>query len=304
MKKLLPLILTLLNVALLVAQSSDKSTPLQALKGYVKNVQSFNTLLPQEKVYLHFDNTSYFIGEHIWFKAYVVSPAENKPTHMSKILYVELLNQQGAILQTKTLKIDGDGQCHGDFMLSDSLFSGFYEVRAYTRYMLNFDQGKKWERERSHFYLNEPPIEQHRPWYIFKKYYFWFSTLNFFYLSDYPFSRVFPVYSKPQTPGNYQSKNMVDRSWTEQLYDAHVIKKVEFFYPNEIYIPKALNIYFFPEGGNLVVGTTSRVAFKATDQEGKELSIEGKIYDPQHNEVTGFNTSAREIGRASCRERV
>src|SRR5574344_2899455 len=224
MRKLLSIFLTLLNVALLFAQSSDKSTPLQALKGYVKNVQTFNTLLPQEKVYLHFDNTSYFIGEHIWFKAYVVTPAENKPTHMSKIMYVELLKQEGAILQTKTLKIDEDGQCHGDFMLGDSLFSGFYEVRAYTRYMLNFDQGEKW-------YMNSfilLSINRNAEWMQYKylkdfdhriylkktNYDYASSSLNYYYLSDYPFSRVFPVYSKPQTPGSYQSKNMVERTWT------------------------------------------------------------------------------------------
>ena len=31
-----------------------------------------NQLFPQEKVYLHFDNTSYYLGETMWFKAYVV----------------------------------------------------------------------------------------------------------------------------------------------------------------------------------------------------------------------------------------
>ena len=39
----------------------------------------------------------------------------------------------------KTLRIT-NGQCHGDFTLSQlPFYSGYYEVRAYTKYMLNFD---------------------------------------------------------------------------------------------------------------------------------------------------------------------
>ena len=32
-----------------------------------------------------------------------------------------------------------NGQCHGDFTLGQlPFYSGFYEIRAYTKYMLNF----------------------------------------------------------------------------------------------------------------------------------------------------------------------
>ena len=37
-----------------------------------KHIQSFSEEYPQEKVYLHFDNISYYPGETIWFKVYVV----------------------------------------------------------------------------------------------------------------------------------------------------------------------------------------------------------------------------------------
>ena len=35
------------------------------------NIHQFNSEFPQEKVYLQFDNTAYFQGEVIWFKAFV-----------------------------------------------------------------------------------------------------------------------------------------------------------------------------------------------------------------------------------------
>lgn len=92
---------------------------------------------PQEKVYLHFDNTGYFLGETIWFKAYVVDAVNNQPSGLSKTLYAEILTPEGAILQSKKILIQ-NGVCTGDFPLMDSLPSGYYEVRAYTRCMLNF----------------------------------------------------------------------------------------------------------------------------------------------------------------------
>jgi len=65
-----------------------------------------------------------------------VRAERNALSQLSKTLYVELITAEGDVLETKKLKID-NGQCSGEFQLKDSLFSGFYEVRAYTRYMLN-----------------------------------------------------------------------------------------------------------------------------------------------------------------------
>lgn len=108
------------------------------LLSFVKSVNAFNLNYPQEKVYLHFDNTGYFIGENMWFKAYVVSGPLNQPTTMSGVLYVELLTPEGRIVQSNKLKIE-KGQAQGRFQLGHLLHAGYYEVRAYTRMMLNWD---------------------------------------------------------------------------------------------------------------------------------------------------------------------
>ena len=94
--------------------------------------------VPQEKVYLHFDNTGYYMGEKIRFKAYVVRADDRTPTPMSRVLHVELLNPGGDIVQRRKLKVDGQGQAHGDFALDSIYATGFYEVRAFTRYMANW----------------------------------------------------------------------------------------------------------------------------------------------------------------------
>lgn len=109
-----------------------------AMNAILKQIQRFNYMYPQEKVYLHFDNTGYFRGETIWFKAYVVRTDKGGLSDMSKVLYVELVDPTGDVVETRKLHID-NGQCSGDIKLDKLLVGGFYEVRAYTRYMLNWD---------------------------------------------------------------------------------------------------------------------------------------------------------------------
>ncbi|RYF99874.1 MAG: TonB-dependent receptor, partial [Chitinophagaceae bacterium] len=56
---------------------------------------------------------------------------------MSKILYVELINEKDSLKKVVKLPIMG-GISWGDFKLTDSLGEGNYRIRAYTNYMRNF----------------------------------------------------------------------------------------------------------------------------------------------------------------------
>lgn len=104
-------------------------------------VNRFNRLFPQEKVYLHFDNTGYFMNEMLWYKAYVRSTDADTLGSRSRVLYVELLNAEGDVLIQQRLLLE-HGQAAGSMLLdSATLFRpGFYEVRAYTKYMLNWGE--------------------------------------------------------------------------------------------------------------------------------------------------------------------
>ena len=117
------------------AQDLDKQT--DSVLTYVKHAMLFNESMPQEKVYLHFDNTGYFKGERIWFKAYLRRADTGAPSNISKVLYVELLNPSGDVIQKRKLKVE-NGEAQGDILLDSILGTGFYEVRAFTRYMMNF----------------------------------------------------------------------------------------------------------------------------------------------------------------------
>ena len=87
------------------------------LQGFVSTLEQFGKALPQEKVYLHFDNTGYYQGDQIWFQCYVVTSEFNRPTAWSKTLYVELLNPGGEIVSRQILPIR-NGRCQGNFTLT------------------------------------------------------------------------------------------------------------------------------------------------------------------------------------------
>ena len=124
---------------------------IDSLRKFAGNIHQFNAIFPQEKVYLQFDNTSYYTGETIWFKAFVTS-ASDLSRAKSKVLYVDLVSPAGEVLQQQKLMIVA-GQADGSMSLVDvstaqardkrgmlEYPSGFYEIRAYTSYMLNFDE--------------------------------------------------------------------------------------------------------------------------------------------------------------------
>lgn len=128
----------IVSAVLLFASVSPVCAGNGDIRTWAGNIEKFNKILPQEKVYIHFDNSAYYQGEQMWFKCYVMRSDNNQPTDVSRVLYVELLDASGNLIDTKKLQVD-KGQADGVFNLKNVLAGGFYEVRAYTRYMLNWD---------------------------------------------------------------------------------------------------------------------------------------------------------------------
>jgi hypothetical protein len=97
--------------------------------------------VPAEKTYLHFDKPYYAVGDTIWFKAYVT--LENQtPSTLSKILYVELINQKDSLVESLKIPV-ANSVAVGSFALTFPDFKeGNYHLRAYTKWMLN-SNGRK-----------------------------------------------------------------------------------------------------------------------------------------------------------------
>lgn len=248
--------LSMLCVVLLTFGQADSAVI--RIKQYLTNIHSFNQAYPQEKVYLHLDNHSYFIGDTIWFKAYVTNASTLKLTDISQILYVELLNEKGVEMETLKLRLE-KGQCHGAFALKDKYYTGYYELRAYTRNMINFGNESftrfdfmEKEAERQFSQLSEKEARQDLV-----------PPINHCL-----FSRTVPVFSRPDTAGIYKREF--------EYYPIHTRLAI----PDET-DPKMrkdnLEVKFYPEGGYLVDGLTSVIAIEASDQWGREKKVTGEI---------------------------
>lgn len=96
----------------------------------------YNKKVLMEKLYMHVDRNFYLAGDILWCKLYVVDATLHQPLDISKVGYVEVLNENNtAVLQAKISLIQGKG--NGSLILPVSLTSGNYKIRAYTNWMKN-----------------------------------------------------------------------------------------------------------------------------------------------------------------------
>lgn len=199
---------------------------------YFSQAQKFAKDFPHEKAYLHFDNTSYYVGDTIWFKAYVTLADQRQYSNISRPLYVELLDQSGHIADRQIIKLE-KGEGNGQIILPLSMFSGYYEIRAYTRWMLAFDE----------------------PQY---------------------FSRTFPIYK-------FSGKGGIERNITTYTLSSDMEKR-------PVKMKDKLSLSFFPEGGQLVEGIESKVAFKVESKDSGNISLHGIIENVNGDKITSFET--------------
>lgn len=97
------------------------------------------TISPIEKAYIHTDKPYYYPGENIWMKVYFNYNQPGLSDSLSKVLYIELINQAKEIIQHKAVKIDS-GWAASDFKLPTDLPAGNYMLRGYTNWMRNFGE--------------------------------------------------------------------------------------------------------------------------------------------------------------------
>ncbi len=177
-----------------------------------------------EKIYVHMDRPYYLTGETVWFKVYVMDGSFHRPVNVSKVVYIELVDFADTVRIKSKVLIDHDGHGYGSFSLSSELKTGSYNVRAYTNWMKNFDQG---------YYFSER-VEIINP----------FLPLE----------------------------------------------------GSEIVMNKGYDIQFFPEGGHLVNGLDSKVAFRANNDKGVGIDFSGVIVNGNNDTIVTFKPDKFGIG--------
>ena len=208
-----------------------------AFEKLVSRLEAFGKTIPQEKVFIHMDNTCYQLGDTIWFSAYLRRTDTDKPSDVSGVLYVELYGQEGYMIERKLIQMKR-GQGSGFFALNNLIqYAGFYEIRAYTRWQLNWGLFEHKHSSEMSVHFNSKLQEK-----------------EFYRDYDKLYSRVFPVYDKPLEPGEF-THDMTLRSM-RRIYKEDPVKR-------------ELKLSLYPEGGNLVEGLSCRVAFEAAFDDGE-----------------------------------
>jgi len=98
-----------------------------------------------EKLFVHTDKDTYISRELCWFRIYYTDAFYNRPSTVSKIAYVELLDKNNLpVLQQKvSLK---PGESDGSMIIPVTIPSGTYRLRAYTNWMKNFSPDYYFEK--------------------------------------------------------------------------------------------------------------------------------------------------------------
>lgn len=95
---------------------------------------------PQEKLYMQTDKSYYSAGDSVWFRAYLVHASLHIPLNLSHYIYVELIDKDcKVIVRQKIAPVQPSFFC-GQIQLSEKMKTGWYTLRAYTRFMRNLKE--------------------------------------------------------------------------------------------------------------------------------------------------------------------
>lgn len=90
-----------------------------------------------EIIYIHTNTQTYVTGEKMYYTYYCRNKSSNKPSSLSKIGYIELIDQNKKSVFKHKLFLE-DGVANGDFFIPATLATGNYKLIGYTRWMLNY----------------------------------------------------------------------------------------------------------------------------------------------------------------------
>ena len=101
----------------------------------IAHLQTWYKSYPQEKVFVQVDRQQFVVGEQMWFKGWCTFL--QKPSILSQIVYVDIVNEDGNVVEKNMYRIDSLGSWYGHIDISRKWKSGNYMLRAYTAWMLN-----------------------------------------------------------------------------------------------------------------------------------------------------------------------
>ncbi len=286
-----------------------------ALTSIIDKTSKYTGGHPIEKVFIHFDKPYYAVGDTMWVKAYVTTDL-HIPSPLSKIVYIDFTDGQNNLVAEQKLQlINGIAN---SFVPLPAIYvkPGNYHVRAYTRWMRNFDQAYFFNKTIS---IGSAEEGQVVPRISFKN-----SITD--KISKVDASIVYkdqdgkPYANKKiswkvtndedniqkgkgETDANGKLEIAFSTDKSSALNSAVVVTDLEMddkkvvskTFPLETTVP-GIDVQFFPEGGYLISGVRSRVAFKALKPDGLGIDAKGTITDNAGTVVADFTSQHLGMG--------
>ncbi len=273
-----------------------------------------NDKLPEDRVYMQFDKPFYKPGETIWFAAYLRNGKDFTPSEKSDILHVQLIGPKGNV--EKEIKVIGkNGKTVGDFTLGAESPGGLYKVKAFTNWQKNETDTVFFEKELTVQDVVLPNLKM---------------KLDFerkaFGPGDEVIAKLELNTNENQPLANYNFKYIANLEGKKLLESTAVtgndgVMYIRFKLPETLKtndglvnvlidyqgqtesvsrsIPIVLNninFAMYPEGGDLVNGLESRVAFKALNEFGKPADVEGDVFDSNNKLMSHFASYHQGMG--------
>lgn len=275
-----------------------------------------STLLhqPGERIYLHFDKPIYKPGETIWFRAYLRDETNMRASAQSDLLRVEFIGPHENVLKSYAL-IASEGGASGDFTLPKTAKGGIYTVKAYTAWQKNEENPFFFEKQIQVQRLVLPRLKMKMD---FEKEAYGagdeavaeivLEKLDNTPLKNHDFDYVVSVEGRERRRGkgktDAQGKAKVTARLPQKIDRPDGLLSVILSYEGQREsisrsIPIVLNRFsldFFPEGGDLVEGIRTKVAFRILNEFGKPADGAGKILNTNGKTVATFESFHQGMG--------
>ena len=236
---------------------------------------------PQEKIHVMTDKSDYFGGDTVWFRAFVVDASTHVPVKASKYVYVELTNAFDSLVSRVKIMERG-GVYAGYLPLEAQMAEGEYTLTAYTMFMEN--AGKDYFF-RKNLYVSSPFAvdSEMKTTFQWKGDRLECTAL----LADKRTGTMRPWESMQYTTCDGVTHERVGRDGPAPftLKDKETTKPYVLItfggYSRFFRLPDKVgadfDVSFHPEGGYLVADSRCRVAFKAVNEDGRGVSVQGVV---------------------------
>jgi len=251
---------------------------------------------PPELAYIQTSKDIYETGEDLWFKVYLLDSQYLVPSLLSRTLYLQLLNEttKKSVWQEK-YEIQ-NGFADGRVNLKSNLAEGDYLLAAYTANSFFSDTTEFYAIRR----IKVKTDMNYRPSLratFDKTFYNDNDTIRLFFSpsseqSDSLFAEIIAILQlgnkkleKEKTTTSVEGKAFIafrPQDTRESSQVSITIKYKDRAESFNIPVPKKNNLIqfsTFPEGGELVSGIRSKLAFKAVNINGEPVDIKGTLFE-------------------------